>query len=91
MQRLGKFYMTEGFIRGATVQEVFGIMAFGPLRVELLAYNSTFECIGISHLFDPIEEGYLIPEYKIMIKEHEDPDVDELIVLTMVVENEIKE
>ena len=86
MQRLGKFYMTEGFIRGSTAQEVFDIMAFVPLRVELLAYNSIFECIGISHLFDPVEEGYLIPEYKINIEEHEDPDMDELIILATIIE-----
>lgn len=85
MRRLGKFYMTEQFMRSDAAQEIFGIMAFVPYRVEALAYNFQFECIGVSHLFEPLEEGLKVPEYKIEITEHDDPEIDELIVTATVI------
>ena len=80
MKRLGKFQMDEEFMRGDSAQEVFGIMAFVPYHVEFLAYNFRFQCIGVSHIFEPTDEPIYAPEYKIVITEHEDPEIDELIV-----------
>jgi len=80
MRRTGKFVATNEFMFGNSAQEIFGNMGFVPLRVESLAYNGTFECIGICHLFEPLAEGLKVPEYKIIISEHEDPDVDEIVV-----------
>ena len=55
-------------------------MAFVPYRVEALAYNCTFECIGTSHIFELTEDFLMVPEYRIEIAEHENPEIDELVV-----------
>jgi len=80
MRRIGKFQMDEELMRGDSAQKIFGVMAFVPYRVEFLAYNFRFECIGVSHIFEPFQEGLLVPEYEIVVTEHEDPAIDELIV-----------
>lgn len=39
------------------------------LRAEHYAIDDVVEYWGYSELFDKIEEGYMIPEYRISIKE----------------------
>ncbi len=85
MKRLGKFIATHDFMAGSSAPEVFSIMGFVPLRVESLGYNGTFECIGLCHLFNPLEDGFKVPEYRLEISEHEDPDIDELVVIAVAI------
>lgn len=80
MIRIGKFFVNGKFIKEGGAQEVFGIMAFVPYKVEYLVYEDKFEYIGVSHLFNPLEEGGKVPVYRIEISEHEDPDIDNIIV-----------
>lgn len=67
VKRIGKFYMDDMFMRSDDAPEVFKQMAFVPYRVEMHAYGYKFECIGISHLFEPVADGFIAPEYNIEI------------------------
>lgn len=45
------------------LEQVFCKMRFVPVRVECLGYEATYELTGISHLFDEVKKGEVIPEY----------------------------
>lgn len=79
MRRLGKFYMPTKLIMEGDASEIFSYMGFVPFRTEHLAYEDRFQYIGTSHIFEPLKEGQMVPEYELKI-EHPAPEVDEIVV-----------
>lgn len=80
MKRIGKFYVPTRMVMDGNVAEVLSYMGFVPIRVEHLAHEQKFEYIGLSHIFEPIEEGFNVPEYTIQIDVHPDHDMYEILV-----------
>ena len=68
-RRVGKFYLKTKVVNSCIAPKLFKDLGFVPLRVEHLFYNDCFEFIGTSHLFCPIEEGLIPPEYEITFNE----------------------
>ena len=68
-QRIGKFCVERECIldKCELAADAFAVMAFVPLRAELLGWQDRFEYIGISPLFDDISLGERVPEYEVAI------------------------
>ncbi len=70
--RIGKFKVSQNIIENEDAPRIFAAFGFVPMRVEHHYHNGTFEMIGLSHLFDEVDEGYVAPEYDVTITVHED-------------------
>lgn len=66
-RRIGKFMVTIDLIEKSieSVAETLKLLEFVPLRVECLGWGGSYEYIGISPLFDEIDEGSLPTLYMI--------------------------
>ena len=68
-QQLGKFTLCEEFVRSSPeiVAKALSDMQFVPVRGELFFCSMEIELQGISHEFDELSIGALIPEYLVHI------------------------
>ena len=67
----GKIYMTIDVVDSGLIPEIFSYMGFTPYRAESLYVSGMIEYIGTSHLFDVIEQGFVIPTYECKIEQPE--------------------
>lgn len=77
--QLGRFYISEEFVRGSpeVVSKLLILLSFVPVRVEnRFMVDNSFEYIGISKYFDKLDDGVIIPEYLITIKECKDGKIE---------------
>ena len=66
-RRLGKFHITFDAIETdhEYVYQIMGEVII--IRAEALLHNDMVEYIAISKHFDQVEQGAMIPEYKVII------------------------
>jgi len=70
-RRLGKFYVTEDFVKYGDVWPILKALEFIPWHVESRSYMPDFEYIGYSPLFEVCELGQIIPIYVMKISKSE--------------------
>jgi len=80
--RKGKFTILSHIIwnKSYEIAAVFREMRFVPLRVEYLGYCDMIEYIGMSPMFDKIEQGCIAPEYTIIVTQDEKNNVSSVKV-----------
>lgn len=66
-RRIGKFTLSREVVMGPQAVDVFKVMRFVPLRAESLDYSNVYVYIGLSPLFDEVEDYMVVPEYEVMI------------------------
>ena len=68
-QRVGLFYLLDPFLQEnmEATHQMFGFLKFMPFHTEFEYHMKRFRYIGLSPLFDEIEEGVEVPEYEIVI------------------------
>ena len=71
-RRLGKFYVTEDFVKYGDVWPILKALEFIPWHVESRSYMPDFEYIGYSPLFEVCELGAMIPTYNMEISRDKD-------------------
>lgn len=69
MRRIGKFMVDDILIEHPGIVGIFAEMELVPLRVERLGYIRSYEYIGMSKYFVPVEDGSRLIEYKVVINE----------------------
>jgi hypothetical protein len=65
-KRIGRFKVSRQCIFDGFGEIIFA--GFVPYRVELLAYEDAFDCIGTHADFEPIPQGYLATEYECVVE-----------------------
>jgi hypothetical protein len=69
-RRIGKFYIHHHLLSNPSLfesnQAVFSKII--PLQIERNFYKEQIEYIGMSELFEPLEEGNVIPLYMISVE-----------------------
>jgi len=75
MNRRGRILISDKLTRNNEIPYVFYKIGFLPVRVEFLYAQISFEYIGISDLFDTVEEGEMIPTYVIKIDKNKKGDI----------------
>ena len=73
-QRVGKFTVGRDLIveTPETLAEMFKQMDFVALRVEHFPSSDSYQYVGYSSLFKPIEMGQAMPEYLIEVTDMTD-------------------
>lgn len=66
-RRIGKFMVSMELINRSpeSVAEMLKLLEFVPLKVEMRPWEAKYKYVGISPLFEPIDEGGLPLFYKI--------------------------
>ena len=67
MKRIGKFFIAAEAIESVFIHEVFKRLEFVPYRVEFLYHRKSFECIGVSPMFELNDDFMEAPEYTLRI------------------------
>lgn len=71
-RRIGRFEVSGRCVNDTLeeLQQILAYMKFVPLRVEFLFHKDVFDYIGISPLFENVEEGDVIPKYQLRISQN---------------------
>jgi len=75
-RRIGKFYVAQRAVYGASIPQVLARMQFVPLRVDMLADIPVYRYIGMSPMFDETIEGCAGKHYTV------DADINKLGLVT---------
>ena len=81
-QKIGKFTLPQIVVDSGGAAEIFSEMGFVPYYVECLYVARLFEYVGTSHLFNVLPEGFIVPEYKIIVFDGDPDQEDSSIVVT---------
>lgn len=69
MKRLGKVSVTRDLLQDEPerVAEIFHFMKFAPFDIEYALRCDYYVYTGVCHLFEPLMEGVIIPEYVLSV------------------------
>ena len=87
--RMGKFTLPISIVDSGLAVEIFGEMGLVVYRAECLRLRGLFEYCGMSHLFEPLEDGFIVPEYIITVEDHPDPENDSIVVTAKLVDDRV--
>lgn len=88
--KMDEVFQRRGFfaISDVTLHEQLGLIfqifqAVIPIRCEFLYHSATFEYVGISPMFEVVEEGSPIPWYDFVVKKEEDQEEGTISIMAI--------